>query len=364
MEKRRAEAKEADASKSLVMSTYVADYIERRRTERKPLILQHERILSRDVAGLMPDVRIDRITTADIDAFLKELALRSISARTWGLIYLKVILNDAKRRGTIVASPADAYTVPDKVVRERVLRTSEVQRILEACRDNGTTHGIVYSYEREYEHPTATLDHGQYRPDFFFPDIDLYHEHFAIDDKGRSHFGRQYEEGVAWKRRLHAERETALVETTSHQIRRRQALPHLADVLAQRGQPLKYDRNRRSKGPPPIGDRELAGLIRTFQQHVKGGGITIDQLRTAAAAETDDVDAARSEVFLWIYERIAAEWERQLTHGGCIDFDDMLRRCAMRPGSSFRPIHGRSRNQSRPRTIAKGYRSPHSRPKT
>lgn len=184
--------------------------------------------------------------------------------------------------------------------------------------------GVTYSYEREYEYPTATRDHGQYRPDFFYPDVDLYHEHFAIDDKGRSHFGKQYEEGVAWKRRLHAERETTLVETTSQQIRKRQALPHVAGALSHRGQSMKYDPDRRSKGPPPIGDRELAGLIRTFQQHVKGGGVTLDQLRTAAAAETDDVDAARSEVFLWLYERIATEWERLLTHHGCIDFDDML----------------------------------------
>jgi integrase len=144
VDKRRAEAKEADASRSLVMKTYVADYIERRRIEQRPLTLQHERILSRDVAGLMPDVRVDRITTSDIDAFLAELAKRSISARTWGLIYLKVILNDAKRRGTIVRSAADAYKVPDRVERERVLKLFELQRILEACSDMRDTHGLVY----------------------------------------------------------------------------------------------------------------------------------------------------------------------------------------------------------------------------
>jgi integrase len=144
LDKRRAEAKEADASKSLVIKTYVADYIERRKIERKPLTLQHERILSRDVAGLMPDKRIDRLTSGDIDTFLKELALRSISARTWGLIYLKVILNDARKRGTIAKSPADAFDVPAQVVRERVLRQAEIQRLLEAFRDNGSTHGLVY----------------------------------------------------------------------------------------------------------------------------------------------------------------------------------------------------------------------------
>lgn len=72
IDKRRAEAREADASKSLVMKTYIANYIERRKIERKPLTLQHERILTRDVAGLMPSKRIDRLTSGDIDAFLKE----------------------------------------------------------------------------------------------------------------------------------------------------------------------------------------------------------------------------------------------------------------------------------------------------
>jgi integrase len=144
IDSRREAAREDDAARSLVMSVYVADYIQRRKIERKEMIAQHARILLRDVAGLMPDVRIDRITTRDIDAFLEELSKRSISARTWGLIYLKVILNDAKRRGTIAASPADAYKVPDPVVRVRVLRPTEIQRILEACRDNGTTHGLVY----------------------------------------------------------------------------------------------------------------------------------------------------------------------------------------------------------------------------
>lgn len=144
MEKRRNDAKEADAAQALRISVYVDDYVRRRKVEKRPLTPQHERILVRDVAGLMPDVRVDRITTREIDAFLEELAKRSISARTWGLIYLKVILNDAKRRGTIVKSAADAYKVPARVERERVLKRIELQRILEAAKDMRDTHGLVY----------------------------------------------------------------------------------------------------------------------------------------------------------------------------------------------------------------------------
>jgi len=64
--------------------------------------------------------------------------------------------------------------------------------------------GVTHSYERDYEHVTATRDHRQYAPDFFYPDIDIYHEHFAIDDDGRSHFGagcRQLRGGRRSKRR-------------------------------------------------------------------------------------------------------------------------------------------------------------------
>ncbi|WP_067736131.1 UvrD-helicase domain-containing protein [Novosphingobium naphthalenivorans] len=59
-------------------------------------------------------------------------------------------------------------------------------------------HGVRYEYERPYEHDTATEHHRQYRPDFFYPEIDLYHEHFALDEKGQApaHFGGDYLGGV------------------------------------------------------------------------------------------------------------------------------------------------------------------------
>ncbi len=42
-------------------------------------------------------------------------------------------------------------------------------------------HGVHYQYEQPYEHDTTTEHHRQYRPDFFYPDINLYHEHFALN---------------------------------------------------------------------------------------------------------------------------------------------------------------------------------------
>jgi integrase len=142
-ENRLKAAREAEAARSLTLGVYVENYIQRRNTEERPLSAQHERILRYDVAGLMPDVRIDRMTTTEIDGFLKKLQERSKSARLFGLLYLKVILNDAKSRSFILRSPADAYELPKRVERERVLRPDEVQRIVEAARDMNDNHGKV-----------------------------------------------------------------------------------------------------------------------------------------------------------------------------------------------------------------------------
>ena len=38
--------------------------------------------------------------------------------------------------------------------------------------------------KRRYKFKTADEDHRQYRPDFYYPGIDLYHEHFALDAHG------------------------------------------------------------------------------------------------------------------------------------------------------------------------------------
>ncbi|MEX5669610.1 helicase IV, partial [Pseudomonas neuropathica] len=73
-------------------------------------------------------------------------------------------------------------------------------------------NGIDYQYERSYEHDTATVTHRQYFPDFFYPDINLYHEHFALDALGQApvHF-RDYLDGVVWKRATHQKLGTALI---------------------------------------------------------------------------------------------------------------------------------------------------------
>ena len=188
-------------------------------------------------------------------------------------------------------------------------------------------HGVQYVYERNYEHDTRTKTYQQYRPDFFYPDANLYHEHFALDREGKPppHFDGDYVAGVAWKRMCHIKHDTDLLETTSHSLRRGRGLDDLATALRARGVTPIFDASRPTKGPRPLEALELAGLIRAFQQHAKGSDLSVGTLmRQLEAENSSDPHVARALRFLALYERIAAEWERRLEKAGCIDFDDML----------------------------------------
>lgn len=187
-------------------------------------------------------------------------------------------------------------------------------------------HHVPYEYERVYEHKTATETHRQYQPDFYYPDVQLYHEHFALgaDGKAPEHFDGDYVEGAKWKRSLHAEMRTALFETTSHQISTGAALSNLEAELRKRGQTIRFDPDRKAEGLQPISNRELANMVRTFQQHVKSNGLTPPQMKEAIVSQINDGHAARIVLFIKLFYQISAEWERRLRGGGWIDFEDML----------------------------------------
>jgi len=76
--------------------------------------------------------------------------------------------------------------------------------------------GIEYKYEEKYKHQTATLEYSQYKPDFYLPEYDIYIEHFGIDRNGNTAPyipKKEYHEGMKWKRNLHKQNKTKLIET-------------------------------------------------------------------------------------------------------------------------------------------------------
>lgn len=200
-------------------------------------------------------------------------------------------------------------------------------------------HGVTYQYERRYEHDTVTSRHGQYRPDFYYPDADLYHEHFALDRDGNAprHF-ENYEEGVSWKRKLHMERGTDLVETTSYTLRSGQAFTGLAEALTSRGIVLAFDPERKPGmfAPKPMESRELIQLMRVFMTHMKNNSLTTTEIRAKMMLRPEE-DRHRDELFLSIFEPVLNGWNQALKEEEGIDFEDMLNLAADLVERSYPP---------------------------
>lgn len=90
-----------------------------------------------------------------------------------------------------------------------------------------TQNGIKYIYEKEYKLDTRNTEYGQYYPDFYLPDYNIYIEYFGINRKGQvpSYFSSKggltptetYQKGIEWKRKLHKENNTIMIECYSYE---------------------------------------------------------------------------------------------------------------------------------------------------
>jgi DNA helicase IV len=185
--------------------------------------------------------------------------------------------------------------------------------------------GVDYVYEGSYKVDLADSTHRQYKPDFYLPAIDTYLEHWALDAKGEPppRFGG-YKEGMAWKRQIHTQHKTTLLETTMAQLWSGTAFSYLAEELTKRGLKLDPNPDREVSGRQPIENPRLARTIRSFLTHAKSNRLTVDELRQRLDRGVAGRFKFRHQMFLNLFEQIWDRWERKLQAEQCIDFDDML----------------------------------------
>ncbi len=190
-------------------------------------------------------------------------------------------------------------------------------------------NGIEYEYEPDYEVPTATFEHRQYRPDFYLPDFGIYLEHFAMRERDDpcppSIDPEAYLAGVEWKRALHTKHGTRLIETCSADARSRGGLLGaleqrlLAEGVQLAPRPLApiFDNLRwEDRFDPRVSFiRLLARFVTTAKTSLRTG----QDLREAAQAAGD-----RHRAFLEVAELVSAAHEKELRAKGEVDFSDML----------------------------------------
>jgi DNA helicase-4 len=225
-------------------------------------------------------------------------------------------------------SPDEEWDPRRKRGSLRTLRGEPVKSAEEVIVANWLFYnGVDYVYEKPYEFDTVTTDHAQYRPDFFYPAIGLYHEHFALDRAGNPppQF-KDYAAGVQWKRATHTELGTDCIETTSSQLWSGRLFEHLAHELTRRG--LQLDPNPYRPvprdGQAPVEDSDLIGLMRSFICHAKGNALDNDALAVRLGNMGEGAFTFRHRLFLRLAKPVRAAWDKALSVGKEIDFEDML----------------------------------------
>ncbi|MCD5325380.1 MULTISPECIES: UvrD-helicase domain-containing protein [Pontibacillus] len=200
-------------------------------------------------------------------------------------------------------------------------------------------NGISYTYEKPYEYLTGNQQYRQYKPDFYLDDYGLYLEHFGIDENMRApHLSaieeERYLEDLKWKRELHKENETRLLETYSYYNREGILLEELERMLKEEGvvfQPIDS-----KKLFSQIFDhlnntyfQDLKKLVKTFITLFKSSGYGAEDFQTLEKQNKRNLSLfmrKRNEIFFSLVKPIYHYYEKSLASKNAIDFNDMINR--------------------------------------
>jgi len=189
-------------------------------------------------------------------------------------------------------------------------------------------NGIAYEYEAAYCIDTRTSEYGQYHPDFYLPEYKIYIEYFGINSKGQAppYFKEGYLESMNWKRQLHKEHNTIMVECFFYEKTSGNLLKNLEEKLKELGVIFK------PKTPNEILDELMASeksllesfiqLVETIINLIKSNAYTIAKVREMVMAK--GISASSNLMLLDLIEPIYQSYSKELAEKNEIDFNDMI----------------------------------------
>ena len=187
-------------------------------------------------------------------------------------------------------------------------------------------NGINYIYEKPYEHVTKTEEKRQYLPDFYLPDYEIYIEHLGINCAGQTapYVDRgEYLRSLEWKRELHEEYETILIETTSCEKSQGVLTKNLQDKLTEYG--VEFRELDTEQILAILNERKqidsFTKLVATFLGHFKGSQFTESSVRQIAV-ELEGVE--RNQAFLDVFMPIFESYQKALKLEDKVDYHDMI----------------------------------------
>lgn len=191
-------------------------------------------------------------------------------------------------------------------------------------------NGIAYDYEPVYEHELPENNRRAYTPDFRLKESGVYIEHFGVRKSSgpegdqlttAPHVNRQaYLEGMEWKRKVHRDHGTILIETYSYERVEGKLTDNLFIKLAPYITPCAISEDSVFEVLTSMGQIDsFTQIIGTFLRHYKSSGTTIEQCQIRAS---NSKDSTRNNAFLQIFALLFEAYQKRLDKR--IDFEDMI----------------------------------------
>lgn len=193
-------------------------------------------------------------------------------------------------------------------------------------------NGIDYAYEESYKADTNDSEHGQYHPDFHIKGTDVYIEYFGTDRQGNvakfmidrnPDASEQYNKGIEWKRNLHKENGTVLIETYAYERSEGTLLEKLESELKSKG--IKPGNVNTSLSKIISGDearlKSIASSLSTSLLLIKGTGKPFGE---TIPEPKNRQDGKSLERYLRILKPVYDSYADHLSKNNEIDFEDML----------------------------------------
>lgn len=164
------------------------------------------------------------------------------------------------------------------------------------------SRGIKFRYEEKYEVNTVDAEYRQYCPDFSIyidtPDGQykrVYIEHFAINEQGNCplFFSEEdeikYKQGINWKRQLHQQNGTILLETSSAGFHRGDIFQNLSRQLLDLGAVFSKATQLNVARELQRQEENILSMLTAFNFLLKSRNRTMDDIRREAVHCPDTV---------------------------------------------------------------------------
>lgn len=196
------------------------------------------------------------------------------------------------------------------------------------------SNNILYCYEEEYKYETINDKYQQYNPDFYLPEYDIYIEYFGIDEndevapylksKNGLSASETYNESIKWKRNLHQENNTIMIETFYYENKQKKLISNLESKLK------KYNVKINPKSNEEIWNiiennnsgliNEICNLFVTIINLIKSNNYTFDYLEEKQEVQKVEINKLTTDLIKPIY----THYQELLNKNNMIDFNDMI----------------------------------------